>query len=58
MQLTKGSSHYNNVSNKPAKTTGINTETQALILKYYKLSDQLLKLHINPPGGKGAGVCS
>ena len=37
-----------------SKTTGI--ETQELILKYYKLPDQLSKLHINPPGG--AGVCS
>ena len=30
-------------------TTGINT--QELILKYYKLPGQLLKLHINHPAG-------
>ena len=35
------------------KTTGINIETQELILKYYKLPDQLSKLNINPPGGRG-----
>jgi len=34
-----------------SKTTGINIETQELILKYYKLHDQLSKLHINHPGG-------
>ena len=37
------------------KTTGINIETQELILKYYKLPDQLSKLHINHPAG-GGGV--
>ena len=26
-------------------------ENQELILKHYKWPDQLLKLHINPPGG-------
>jgi len=36
-----------------SKTTGINIETQELILKYCKLPDQLSKLHINPPGGGG-----
>ena len=53
MQLTKGSSHYNNGINKPAnmadiKTTEINTETQELILKYYKLPDQHLKTAYYP----------
>ena len=38
-----------------SKTTGINIETQELILKYYKFPDQLSKLHINPPGG-GRGM--
>ena len=36
-----------------SKTTGINIETQELKLKYYKLPDQLSKLHVNPPGGRG-----
>ena len=60
MQLTKGSSHYRtmlaiNLHRWPiSKTTGINIKTDIdieLILKYYKLHDQLSKLHINPPGG-------
>ena len=59
MQLTKVSSHYRtmsaiNLHRWPiSNTTGIITETQELILKYYKLPDQLSKLHINPPGGQG-----
>ena len=45
MQLTKSNSHYNNVSNNLhrwpiSNTTGINTETRELILKYYKLPGQ------------------
>jgi len=36
-----------------SKTTGIKTETQELILKYYKLPGQLLKLNINYPVGGG-----
>ena len=53
MQLTKGSSHYTTMSAIKlhrwplSKTTGINTETQELIFKYYKLPSQLSKLHIN-----------
>ena len=38
-----------------SKTTGINIETQELILKYYKLLNQLSTLFINPPGG-GRGM--
>ena len=59
MQLGKGSSHYKPMSaitlyRRPiSKTTRIYIETEELILKYYKLPDQLLKLHINPPGGGG-----
>jgi len=59
MQLIKGSSHYTTMSAinlhrwQISKTTGINIETQELIWKYYELPDQLSKLHINPPGGRG-----
>jgi len=53
MQLTKGSSYHTtmpaiNLHRWPIpNTTGINTKTQELILKYYKLPGHLLKLHIN-----------
>ena len=36
-----------------SKTPEINTETQELILKYYKLPDQHLKTAYYPPWGGG-----
>jgi len=46
MQLTKGSTTMSAINLHRwaiSKTTGINIETQELILKYYKLPDQHLE---------------
>ena len=58
MQLTKGSSHYNNVSNKPAEMANIKHNwnkyrSSRADTEIQQIAWQLLKLHINHPGGGG-----